>query len=135
LLGLSPYTTAFVRLAKIRSAGITDLRYGSLLDDDWVARDRFQHSKQIRRAVPLPTDVACYAMAASMAKEPGDVREHFPGDGLVPVNSALGRHTDRRQDLTIPTARQWVGYGLNHWDLLDQRVVYEQIREWLAQKP
>ena len=31
--GLSPYTAALARLGRIRSAGITDLRYGNLLDD------------------------------------------------------------------------------------------------------
>jgi hypothetical protein len=43
-LDLSPYTNALARLGKIRSAGITDLRYGNLLDDDWYGRDRFEHS-------------------------------------------------------------------------------------------
>ncbi|HSM21783.1 MAG TPA: alpha/beta hydrolase, partial [Rubrivivax sp.] len=32
LLGASPYTAAFSRLGKLRSAGITDLRHGSLLE-------------------------------------------------------------------------------------------------------
>src|ERR1035438_9341614 len=30
VFGLSPYTDAFARLGRIRSAGITDLRYGNL---------------------------------------------------------------------------------------------------------
>jgi pimeloyl-ACP methyl ester carboxylesterase len=34
LLGASPYTAAFARLGRVRSAGITDLRHGSLLDVD-----------------------------------------------------------------------------------------------------
>lgn len=35
VLGRSAYTAPFARLGKIRSAGITDLRYGNLLDEDW----------------------------------------------------------------------------------------------------
>src|SRR4030095_10668393 len=44
LLGVSPSNAPFARLEKIRSAGITDLRYGNLLDEDWEGRDRFEHS-------------------------------------------------------------------------------------------
>ena len=31
VLDASPYTTAFARLGKIRSAGVTDLRHGSMI--------------------------------------------------------------------------------------------------------
>jgi hypothetical protein len=53
-LGASPYTAPFSRLGKIRSAGVTDLRYGNLLDEDWVGRDRFARSRDHRVPVPLP---------------------------------------------------------------------------------
>ena len=49
---LSKYTSPLARLGKIRSAGITDLRYGNLLDEDWQPHDRFRISgDQIGRAV------------------------------------------------------------------------------------
>ena len=48
-LGVSRYTVAFACLGKIRSAGITDLRYGSLLDEDWEYRDRFACARDMRR--------------------------------------------------------------------------------------
>jgi pimeloyl-ACP methyl ester carboxylesterase len=41
LLALSPYTKPFMRLGEVRSAGITDLRFGCLLDSDWKGQDRF----------------------------------------------------------------------------------------------
>lgn len=41
LLSLSPYTEPFMRLGQVRSAGITDLRFGNLLDSDWKGLDRF----------------------------------------------------------------------------------------------
>jgi hypothetical protein len=34
--------------------------------------------------------------------------------------------------LSFPESHRWIGYGLSHWDLLDRREVYEQIRLWLA---
>ncbi|MEP6678485.1 MAG: alpha/beta hydrolase, partial [Betaproteobacteria bacterium] len=57
LLGVSRYTAPFARLGRLRSAGITDLRYGNLLDEDWMGRDRFARPGDVRRAVPLPAGV------------------------------------------------------------------------------
>ena len=132
ILDASPYTAAFARLGKIRSAGITDLRYGSLLDEDWQHRDRFARSKDKRRPVPLPDGVQCYAVGASIAKRATDLSEQLLGDGLVPLRSALGRHADSSLNLPIPESQQWIGYGMNHLDLLDRREVYERIKQWLA---
>ena len=66
-------------------------------------------------------------------EEPGDLNDRLLGDGLVSVSSALGRHEDAERSLAIPESRQWVGYGMNHMDLLSRPEVYEQIRRWLAE--
>ncbi|MFL6292660.1 MAG: esterase/lipase family protein, partial [Thermoanaerobaculia bacterium] len=50
-LGISRYTAPLGRLGKIRSAGITDLRHGNLLDEDWEGQDRFEASEDPRRPV------------------------------------------------------------------------------------
>ncbi|MDK9702328.1 MAG: GPI inositol-deacylase [Sulfuritalea sp.] len=131
ILELSPYTAALARLGKIRSAGITDLRHGCILDEDWQHGDRFARNRK-RTPVPLPAGVQCFAIAASIAKTPGESGRPPPGDGLVPVQSALGRHADPRLCLDIPASRQWLGYGLHHLDLLDDAGVYAQLRQWLC---
>jgi hypothetical protein len=127
-LGLSPYTAPFARLGKLRSAGITDLRYGNLLDEDWQGFDRFDHAEDLRHPVPLPEGVRCYAIAANVGKKAGNLL----GDGMVPVNSALGRHENPELTLSFAPSRQWVGYGMNHWELLSRPTVYKQIRRWIA---
>jgi pimeloyl-ACP methyl ester carboxylesterase len=131
-LGVSRYTAAFARLGKIRSAGITDLRYGSLLDEDWEDRDRFARDRDTRCIVPLPDGVRCFAIAAAIPTGERVSSAPLLGDGLVPLHSALGQHQDPARTLAFPEPHQWVGYGMNHWDLLDRRDVYEQIRRWLA---
>jgi pimeloyl-ACP methyl ester carboxylesterase len=132
ILGVSPYTAAFARLGKVRSAGITDLRYGSLLDEDWHASDRFAHMPDGRRPVLLPNGVQCYAIGATTGSTAGDLRDQILGDGLVPLHSALGHHNDPSLRVPFSEAHQWVGYRMNHLDLLDRREVYEQLRRWLA---
>ncbi len=132
VLDASPYTAAFARLGKVRSAGITDLRHGSLLDGDWIRRDRFARSHARPLPLALPEGVACHAIAASLGKGPGDLGGRILGDGLVPVASALGVHKDPSRSLAFQPSRQWTGYGMNHLDLLDRKEVGERIVAWLG---
>lgn len=131
LLGVSRYTAPLSRLGKIRSAGITDLRYGNLVDEDWAGRDRFERSGDLRRALPLPEGVQCFTIAATTGKQAGDLSDRLVGDGIVPLDSALGRHPDPGRALTFPDSRQWIGYGMNHLDLLSRTEVYARIIGWL----
>jgi pimeloyl-ACP methyl ester carboxylesterase len=132
LFGVSPYVAPFARLGKIRSAGITDLRYGNLVDEDWAGRDRFARTGDVRRAVPLPEGIACYAIAATRGKRMGGLHDRLIGDGIVPLRSALGQHSNVRLTLPFPPSRQWVGCGMNHLALLDRPDVYAKIRHWLS---
>ncbi len=131
LVARTPYVGPFARLGTIRSAGITDLRHGSVLDEDGQRRDRFAHGKDSRRPVPLPQGVRCFAVAATRGTSASDVRSRLVGDGLVPVSSALGHHEDARLALAFPAAHQWIAYETSHFGLLD-RAVYQRIRDWLA---
>ncbi|HKH47223.1 MAG TPA: alpha/beta hydrolase [Thermoanaerobaculia bacterium] len=137
LLGASPYTAALARLGKIRSAGITDLRHGNLLNESLERRDRFVRAPENSPppAVPLPEGVQCYAVAASIATQPSVLKDRLLGDGLVPVSSALGQHADPGRTLPIPESQQWIGYGMNHFDLLERREVYERICGWVTDTP
>jgi len=118
-MDLSPYTAPFRQFAKKRSAGISDLRHGSI-------------TAQANDFVPLPADVHCYAMAASLAKKPGRIHQRLIGDGLVPVDSALGSHRDPERTLDIPENHRWLGFETGHIELLGRPEVYEQLRDWLA---
>lgn len=117
LMGLSPYSMPLARLSRARSAGITDLRHGTIS----AGGD----------TVPLPFGVRCYAAAAVCAAKRGLLSDKLVGDGLVTLDSALGRHRDGTRSLKIPKSRQWVGYGLSHHDLLNHPDVYAQVRCWL----
>jgi pimeloyl-ACP methyl ester carboxylesterase len=132
VLGATPYAAPFARLGKVRSAGITDLRHGFLLDEDWVGRDRFVRRVDKRQPVPLPDGVRCFALASSMGQRTGDIKDRLLGDGLVPLDSALGRHPDKSLELGIRADRQWVGHGINHLELLSHPAVAEQLLRWLT---
>ena len=131
ILKISPYSAPFSRLGKIRSCGITDLRYGNVLEDDWKECDRFEFSGDQRTPVPLPEDVQCYSIAATTGKESSKLGDSLMGDGLVTLNSALGRHKNAELNLLFPQSHQWVGRNMSHLDLLNHPEVYETIKEWL----
>lgn len=110
LLAASPYSAAFARLGAVRSAGITDLRHGAAGDP----------------SVPWPERARLFAIAATTGPHARG------GDGLVPVDSALGRHRDPARALGLPEARTAVIPRANHWDLLDRPEVGETLARWLA---
>ena len=129
LLGISAYSAPLARLGKIRSAGVTDLRFGNVLDEHWQGRERFAFGRDARCPLPLPEGVASYAIAGTTAKEP---RAKLPGDGIVSVESALGRHEDPALTLGFPEDNRWIAFRTSHLDLLSRPEVYETVHRWLA---
>lgn len=115
----SPYSAPFARLAKLRSEGITDLRHGSLLDDDWKGRDRFAGAGEPQR-LPMPEGVSCYAIGATIGKRAGDLKDAAAGDGLVPLASALGAGCESA-----------IVCRTNHMQLLSSPQVREHLLTWL----
>ena len=132
LLGATPYAAPFARLGQVRSAGITDLRHGNLLDADWRGSDRFARGADQRRVVALPDGPRCWAIAASLAPVAGSFKERALGDGLVPLASALGRHRDPARTLAFAPERQWIAQGVGHLGLLGDAGVYAMLRRCLG---
>lgn len=130
LLGVSRYSAPFARLGKIRSAGITDLRYGNVLDEHWNAvADRFAGGGDPRKGMRLPGGVACHAIAATVSSASA---ARLRSDGLVTVASALGHHDDAALDLAFPVAHQMIAYTTGHLGLLSCPKVYATMRNALA---
>eukprot|EP01031_Cornospumella_fuschlensis_P045637 gene45637-55858_t len=94
ILGATPYSRPFAKLGQLRSAGITDLRHGHVLDDDSQGRGRFgtaerradtssdapprgawrsqgwgQGFHDHRVPLPLPEGVACFTVGATLAPQ------------------------------------------------------------------
>lgn len=114
LLAALPHAAPLARLARLRSAGITDLRHG------------------LPQALALPPGVRSAAIAASTGQQGGDLKDRLLGDGLVPLDSALGRHTDPARTLAFMPERQWTCFGMNHMELLSRPEVMAPLRQWLG---
>jgi hypothetical protein len=127
LLSATPYAAPLARLGKMRSAGINDLRLGNVVSAP--AGDSGMH-----RCAPvsLPDRTRCFAIAASVAPAADNPKARLPGDGLVPVASALGLHHEPERRLAFAPERQAVVFGTGHLDLLASTEVSGLLRRWLA---
>lgn len=117
LLAAAPWAGPLARLGRARSAGIVDLRHGTVLPD----RDR--HGGP----VPLPPRVRCWAVAGSIVGAADGVGQRFVGDGLVPVDSALGRHRDPARALGFAEARAWIAPGVGHLELMWNAEIWDRL--------
>lgn len=131
VLEFIPYTKPFARLGKSRSAGITDLRYGNLVEEDWQGQDRFERQIDTRHPVPLPKKIRCYSIAAVVGKLTSIVAPPLVGDGLVPINSALGKSKNPSQNLNFKEENTLIIEEATHFDLLNDVNVYQQLKTWL----
>lgn len=129
ILKVSPYSAPFARLARLRSAGVTDLRYGFVREEDWYGKDAHALSEAPLNVLPLPGSVDAYAIAGTIRKEAGKFDELIVGDGLVNVASALGHHKLKEKTLGFAGDRQWVLRGVNHMALLNHPEVLEVLEQ------
>jgi pimeloyl-ACP methyl ester carboxylesterase len=132
VLASTPYSAPLAKLGQLRSAGITDLRYGFVLDRDWQGHNRFHRKSDDRQPLPLPAGVACYFVAATTAARRGTLADRLIGDGLVPLHSALGQHDEPQRNLVFAKTSQWISYRTSHMGLLSSPEVTQKIVQWLT---
>lgn len=124
-----PETRPFGRLLRRRSAGIRDLRDGSLVDQDWDGVDADALRRKAIREIPLLEGADHYVVTATITRSPRNPLGHLIGDGLVLTTSGSGRNRARRigfdddNGLHLP--------GADHFTLLNHEAVYEALTHWL----
>jgi triacylglycerol lipase len=112
-----------------RSAGIKDLRHGSLLDEDWLERDPDAFFGEGPGHAPFVEGVSYGYIAARLQPAAGLMSE-LVGDMLVQLPSASGQHRDPTRHL--PFHMGHVVDGVNHVALPSNPAVYQQLVRFLA---
>ncbi|MFT6698928.1 MAG: pimeloyl-ACP methyl ester carboxylesterase [Porticoccaceae bacterium] len=126
------YAKPFARLGKIRSAGVTDLRYGNLIDEDWKDDNRFEIKNDKRRNIQLSKQIEFYTIAAVIGNETTSLSTQILGDTLVDVKSALGQHKNPDKNLNFKKENIWISYDSNHLDLISNPKILNKIKVWLV---
>src|SRR3954468_17192735 len=132
-LGVVGETRPFAGFLRRRSAGIRDLRSGSLVDEDWRGRDPEALRAAACREVPLLEGATHHFVAATITTSADHPIARLVGDWLVLAPSASGRSRTRVIGFEDENGAH-VG-GAHHLALLNHPAVYEHLREWLARAP
>ena len=128
-LGAVPETRPFAGFLRRRSAGIRDLRQGSLVDADWRDCDPDALRTAACQEVPLLEGATHCFVAATVTRSGRDPVGRLLGDCLVLQPSASGRSRTRR----IPFDEEHGAHvgGAHHLALLNHPRVYERMLRWL----
>ena len=126
-----PVAEVLAQTLSLRSSGIKDLRYGNLRDEDWTDRDPDELLQNGRHPVPLLPSIRHHLLAGVLPQQ----RElaAFFGDGIVPPSSALGRARERDKSPIFPEEHVRIFERVSHTQLLADREVYEQLKDWCSQ--
>jgi pimeloyl-ACP methyl ester carboxylesterase len=129
-LNTLPETRPFGAFLRRRSAGIRDLRQGSLVDEDWRDCDPDALRAAACREVPLLEGATHCFVSACVTRSPRHPVGRLVGDCLVLVPSASGRSRRRR----IPFRDEHGAHvaPAHHFALLNHPQVYVRLRGWLA---
>lgn len=120
LISINPYSAPFLKLTHLRSHGIKNLRHGTVTEN--------------HLSIQLPSNIKCYAFAAQTGDDAShQLQQSLIGDGLVSIDSALGRHKDSKKVIHFSANKQFIFNQINHMDLLSNHAVYSQIETILNQ--
>ena len=121
-----PESRPFAVFLETRSAGIKDLRYGLLCDEDWRDADPDELLRDNRIDLPLLPDAEHLFVCATLGRKTSGPLATIIGDLLVNVASATG--ADR-----LPIAADAVRHvpGMTHFALLNHPDVYTHLRAFL----
>jgi pimeloyl-ACP methyl ester carboxylesterase len=123
-LNAAPETRPLSRFLRRRSAGIRDLRGGSLVDEDWRGRDPDALRAVACREVPLLDGATHCFVAATVTRRARHPVARMIGDWLVLERSASHRAQEK---LHVGSA--------HHLALLNHPAVYARLSQWLAAQP
>jgi triacylglycerol lipase len=114
-----------------RSEGIKDLRWGAVVDEDWVERDPGATTRPERHRVRVPRHAKFLVIAGSLVGQPDLDRpplvNRLLGDALVTAASA---HGEVGEPALFPKVTVRLCPKVNHAALANRPEVYDEIIDW-----
>jgi pimeloyl-ACP methyl ester carboxylesterase len=133
-LALLPETRGMARALNLRSAGIKDLRYGYVIDEDWFGHDPDAYLRNTGREIPFLQSANHYFVCATLSRSSDGPLGRLFGDWLV-MRSSAWAHGGRGERMRFPIDHYRHVGGASHFDLLNHPAIYEQLRRWLIGRP
>jgi pimeloyl-ACP methyl ester carboxylesterase len=126
-----PETRAFAAPLRIRSAGVKDLGYGYVVDEDWDGHDPDALWQNTGTQVPFLTSANHYFVCATVSRQADAPAGRIIGDLLVLPASAWS-HDGHGERMRFPVDRYSHIGGAHHLGLLNHPAIYDQIRRWIT---
>ncbi|MFZ0042872.1 MAG: hypothetical protein WAK93_16290 [Solirubrobacteraceae bacterium] len=126
-----PETRGFAKPLKARSAGVQDLGYGYVVDEDWSGHDPDARRNNIGTVVPFLASANHYFVSAALTRDPKHPVGRLMGDLLV-LRSSAWSHGGRGERLQFPVDHYRHFGSTSHFQLLNHPAVYAQMTRWLG---
>lgn len=126
-----PYSQFLGQLLDMRSAGIKDLRFGYVRDEDWKGHDDSKVLLNNKDTVPLLDGAEHYVITGTVTKDSEHVLSQLFGDALVRKYSATGQSINEKHTLRFPADHQVEFTQVVHVALAHHEKVYQQILMWV----
>jgi len=132
ILKVSPYSRPLSRLGDLRSAGIKDLRFANLIDEDWFGVPQDVHSSGRQSQLPLAPQAGYLLIAATRSEVAAQPPWRSKDDLLVPVVSAWGLDATGEESLVHARIQRELLLNTGHLALLGSPDAMQLLRGWLA---
>lgn len=113
-----------------RSAGIKDLRWGFVVDQDWQERDPDSGQRPRLHPVSSPPRARHLTVAGSLTADADHPVSRMLGDALVSAASARGAIAGNNTAALLPRSSVHLVPGVSHIALANRPEVYEAIVRW-----
>lgn len=128
-----PHTSPLARLGNRRSAGIKDLRIGTVIADELDPQDPEVREPSMHRTAACLPNADYHVIASTLLSQSWGALSECFGDALVPVSSARS-DPDASGREGIPNAEVHRIRGVKHAELQTHDAVYEVLREVLVER-
>ena len=113
-----------------RSAGIKDLRWGFVVDEDWQERDPDSGTRPQLHPVHSPSRARCLIVVGSLTADADHPVSRVLGDALVRASSATGAIAGDNAAELLRGATVRLLPGVSHIALANRPEVYTSILDW-----
>jgi triacylglycerol lipase len=118
-----------------RSAGIKDLRFGAILDEDWQEQDPSALERTQPHSVRVLRRARYLVIVGTVTADPEHPLARIIGDGLVTSSSAAGLVEDVSGSELVPGATLHRFPTVTHLALANSSEVYAAIDAWWRSPP
>ena len=113
-----------------RSAGIKDLRWGAVTDEDWLEQDPAARQRPVAHHVDVLRRAAYLIIAGSVTADPAHPLAQLFGDVLVTASSASGTLDETQGQGLFPGSTVRLLPKVTHIALAHRPEVYDEIDDW-----